>query len=526
MEKRMILAIALSMGILVLWPKFFATTPVDKAKSSLNQEELKEASDKSNNLITEKKAAGIIANNNKELEKESSGVLSQSALETSIIEKTYKLSNEYLIIEFSSLAASIKNVTIINKDIKQAAKLDFFSSQDFKPIYLELVKNVNFNTVEESEQSISFTYSGSDAESIKITYAFDDEKSYLINISIQSTFNNDLRFRINLYQDLNLKDSTYGLPSDPLQRVREYVYFDNNKTERQSLLDFKTGASIILSNTLNWFAVADKYFTIALLNKDRLFKTAIDKNDIFSFTFSSNKKDLDFSIYAGPKDVRYLRPVESSLTNLIDFGWLSFISVPILELLKFLYSIFPNYGLAIMLLTLIVRSILYPLQHKSMKSMKKLQNLQPQIKALQEKHKDNKERMNKEVMQFMRTHKVNPMGGCFPMLLQLPVFFALYKVLGNAVELYQAPFILWIQDLAIKDPYYVLPALMGLMMFFQQKLTPNPSMDPMQAKMLLYIMPVMITVFMLNLPSGLTLYIMFSSMLGILQQYFINKSKV
>jgi YidC/Oxa1 family membrane protein insertase len=196
-----------------------------------------------------------------------------------------------------------------------------------------------------------------------------------------------------------------------------------------------------------------------------------------------------------------------------------------LELMKFFYRVIPNYGVAILLLTLLVRLIMFPLQHKSMKSMKKMQELQPYLKGLQEKYKNDKEKLNKEMMQFMKTHKVNPMGGCLPMLLQLPVFIALYKVLGNAVELYKSPFIFWISDLSSKDPYYVLPILMGIMMFLQQKMTPNPTMDPTQAKMMLFFLPVIFTIFMLSLPSGLTLYIMFSTLLGIVQQYMMNKNK-
>ena len=215
--------------------------------------------------------------------------------------------------------------------------------------------------------------------------------------------------------------------------------------------------------------------------------------------------------------------VDKTLVKSIDYGFFSIVAVPILELMKLIYKFIPSYGWAIILLTLLVRGIMFPLQHKSMKSMKRMQDLQPHIKKIQEKYKDNKELQNKEVMQFMKTHKVNPMGGCLPMLMQLPVFIALYKVLGNSVELYQEPLGLWITDLSAKDPYYVIPVLMGVAMFFQQKLSPKTTMDPTQAKMMLF-MPIVFTLFMLNLPSGLTLYILFSTLFGIAQQLFINKT--
>ena len=154
--------------------------------------------------------------------------------------------------------------------------------------------------------------------------------------------------------------------------------------------------------------------------------------------------------------------------------------------------------------------------------MKKMQKLQPQLKAMREKYKDDPQRMNQEQMAMFRAHKVNPMGGCLPMLVQLPVFFALYTLLSNSIELFQAPFFGWIQDLSDKDPYYIFPVLMGLAMLGQQKMTPTAGMDPMQAKMMMF-MPIIFTFIMLNLPSGLTLYIFLSTLLGILQQWVINR---
>jgi YidC/Oxa1 family membrane protein insertase len=154
--------------------------------------------------------------------------------------------------------------------------------------------------------------------------------------------------------------------------------------------------------------------------------------------------------------------------------------------------------------------------------MKAMQNLQPQITALKEKYKDDMQRFGQEQMALFKTHKVNPAGGCLPMLVQLPVFIALYAVLGNSIELYHAPFIGWIHDLSSKDPYYVLPVLMGISMFVQQKLTPNPGMDPTQQKILL-IMPVVFSFIMISLPSGLTLYIFLSTLLGILQQTLMGR---
>ena len=183
-----------------------------------------------------------------------------------------------------------------------------------------------------------------------------------------------------------------------------------------------------------------------------------------------------------------------------------------------------NYGMAIILLTLLVRLLFAPLQMKSYASMKAMQKLQPQIAALKEKYKDEPQRFNQEQMALFKTNKVNPLGGCLPMLVQLPVFIALYALLGNSIELFHAPFFGWVQDLSVKDPFYVFPVLMGISMFVQQRMTPTPGMDPMQAKMM-YLMPVVFTFIMLNLPSGLTIYIFLSTVLGIAQQVWMNKEK-
>jgi YidC/Oxa1 family membrane protein insertase len=180
-----------------------------------------------------------------------------------------------------------------------------------------------------------------------------------------------------------------------------------------------------------------------------------------------------------------------------------------------------NYGVAIILLTVLVRLLFYPLTLKSQKSMKAMQRLQPQIASLKEKYKDEPAKMQQEQMALFKTHKVNPMGGCLPMLVQLPVFIALYAVLGNSIELFQAPFFGWIQDLSTKDPYYIYPVLMGVSMFVQQKLTPAVGMDPAQQKVMMF-MPVLFSGMMINLPSGLTMYIFVSTLLGIFQQVMMK----
>lgn len=238
-----------------------------------------------------------------------------------------------------------------------------------------------------------------------------------------------------------------------------------------------------------------------------------------------NKKEsmkVRFIEFLGPRSLEVLEGIDSNLARAVDFGFFSSLGRPILRLMKWFYGLVGNWGLAIIFLVLVVRFLVLPLHLMSYRSMKSMQVIQPKIQALREKYKSEPQKLNQEMMVLFKSHKVNPLGGCLPMLLQIPVFLALYQVIGHSVELYQAPFIFWIGDLSLKDPYYVLPILMGVTMFVQQKITPN-TMDPAQAKILL-MMPILFSFFMISLPSGLTLYFFVSGVFGIIQQFYFMKS--
>jgi YidC/Oxa1 family membrane protein insertase len=237
-----------------------------------------------------------------------------------------------------------------------------------------------------------------------------------------------------------------------------------------------------------------------------------------------------FAVFVGPKDLEPLDTVtaagggDAHLGESIEFGnWLQFLCRPMLWLLQLFFGLFGNWGVAIILLTLVVKLLtLYPTQ-KSMQSMKRMTKLKPKMDELRERYKDDKQRLNNEMMNLYKVHKVNPFGGCLPMLIQMPIWFALYRTLGNSVDLYRSPFVGWISDLTAPDPYYVLPIAMGLSMFAQQAITPQP-MTGSQAKMMKYFMPGMFTVMMLWLPSGLTLYIFVNTLLTFGHQWYMNKS--
>ena len=226
--------------------------------------------------------------------------------------------------------------------------------------------------------------------------------------------------------------------------------------------------------------------------------------------------------FGGPKKLDVLKAQTPSAAAAIDFGFFSPICVPMLWLMRAFEGVFGNWGLAIILLTLVVKLLTLPLTHKQYKSMAAMKTVQPKLKALQVKFKDDKARLQTEMMALYRENKVNPMAGCFPMLLMMPIYFSLYRTIYSAVDLYQADFMFWIKDLSQQDPYYISPLLLGVLMFVQTKLSPTTG-DAMQAKVMMYVMPVMFTGMMLFLPSGLVLYIFVNTLLGILQQTFIFK---
>jgi len=233
-------------------------------------------------------------------------------------------------------------------------------------------------------------------------------------------------------------------------------------------------------------------------------------------------KNFTFNGYIGPKEYKVLKSIDPVLTNAIEYGWFTFAAAPLFKVLSWLHGIFGNWGWAIIALTLLIRMILFPLTYKGMLSMQKMKDVAPRVKEAQAKHKGDPQRMNAAVMEIYKKEGANPLGGCLPLVLQIPVFFAIYRVLLNAVELQGAEWILWVTDLSRMDPYYILPILMGATMFYQQHITPNNFTDPMQEKIFKYL-PVIFTFFFITFPSGLVLYWFVNNIFSILQQFIVNK---
>ncbi len=237
---------------------------------------------------------------------------------------------------------------------------------------------------------------------------------------------------------------------------------------------------------------------------------------------AGSKQVLTATYYMGPKESDKLEAIHPDLDLTVDYGWLFFISQPLFVLLKWLHSILGNWGVAIIAITIIVKTLMYPLTKAQYTSMAKMRALQPKMKALKEKYGDDRQKFGQATMEMYRKEKVNPMGGCFPILLQMPIFLALFYVFLESTELRHAEFVLWLTDLSAKDPYYVLPILFGASMFITQKLQPMTVTDPMQQKMMTF-MPVIFSVFFLWFPSGLVLYWLVSNLISIVQMLIIYR---
>ncbi len=310
----------------------------------------------------------------------------------------------------------------------------------------------------------------------------------------------------------------------PSYEFQDLLTFTKGRKESLNI----SGASEPLKSSfkaINLYSIGTQYFTTGLLDEsdilpDLSFSADINAKAILhTLTYSIPQTAKSFykqAVFIGPKSTEKLKAAHAGFVELMDFGMLAWVSKPMLAVMKWFHGLVGNWGVAIILLTLLVRALVLPFNLMSYKSMKGMQTIQPLLAGLRERYKDDPVTLNREMMAVMKQNNANPLAGCLPMLLQIPIFFALYKVIGSSVELYQAPFFAWIQDLSFHDKFYVLPVLMGVTMYLQQKMTPS-TMDPTQAKILAF-MPVLFSVFMLNLPAGLTLYMFISAVFGIIQQ--------
>ena len=366
-----------------------------------------------------------------------------------------------------------------------------------------------------------------------------DPDSYLFDLSID----------IYNFSETALKGSPYmSITSLPYNSAAQrYLFSGPAALIDGKLEEIKPGdleeASKTLKGNIIWAAYEGTYFMTGVIpeqNEGISLKLSAEGEKVRSLLIgvedvipANGHLQYNYQVYFGPKKMETLKEAGHDLERIVNFGWFDKLAKPALFLLNFFYGYVGNYGIAIILVTILIKILFWPIAQKGLKSMKNMQKIQPKMAKLKEKYKDDKTRLNEEMMNLYKTYKVNPVGGCLPMLMQIPVFFALYKVLLQAIELRHAPFMLWITDLSAPDrlfigvdlPYLgglpVLTLLMGASMFLQQKMTPAPA-DPTQAKIMMFL-PVIFTFMFLNFASGLVLYWFVNNLLSIAQQYLINK---
>ncbi len=404
--------------------------------------------------------------------------------------------------------------------------------------------NVNADTVQIERETRAITYSWKSERGVVVekTYKFAPD-SYLIGLDIVIKNGSPQGIQDKLFIAL-----TSAAPSD--NRIYGFegpsALIDKN-LEEVDVEDIKDKNTY--SGAIKWVALQDRYFMMSVIPE------TVGSASMRLFTRDPNlleaqyvlpdgtigpgtQHSYQFSLFFGPKSMQVLGDAGHDLKIALDFGMFDFLAKPCVWIMNKLYSVIPNYGIAIIILTVLIKIILWPLGSKSYKSMSEMKKIQPLMKEIREKYKDDKKKMNEEVMSLYRTYKINPLGGCLPMVVQLPVFFALYRMLYQAIELRHAPFFLWIDDLSAPDrlfrfdiahipfmePPYGIPVLtiiMGATMLLQQKMSP-PMGDPTQAKIMMF-MPIIFTVIFINFSAGLVLYWLINNILSIAQQYYIQK---
>ncbi len=404
------------------------------------------------------------------------------------------------------------------------------------PLFAADMENIKVTAGESQTLTMTSLLSSGLQVTRRMTFAPD---SYLIDISVDIYNSSETPLQGSPYLSLTNRPfegtATRYLFSGPAALI-------DGKLQEIKPKDLEEAAKTLQGN-ITWAAFEGTYFMTGVIpesQSSQTLKLSSDGEVIHTLLVSPEEVlpakgylQYNYQVYFGPKRMSTLKEAGHDLERIVNFGWFDKIAKPALYLLNFFYKYVGNYGIAIILVTVLIKILFWPIAQKGLKSMKNMQKIQPKMAKLKEKYKNDSARLNQEMMNLYKTYKVNPLGGCLPMLLQIPVFFALYKVLLQAIELRHAPFMLWITDLSAPDrlmigvdiPYLgglpVLTLLMGASMFLQQKMTPTPA-DATQAKIMMFL-PVIFTFMFLNFASGLVLYWLVNNLLSIGQQYLINK---
>ena len=486
-QKRIFVAVILSGIILFGWQLYFGPQDV-----TVGQEQhvavgnTGNVSSSSSTRESQKVVSNNVVENSDEIkiEKESFKLDNGSV--------SYTLNNDMSVVMMTNVNEVFTYETIVGE--KGNFSIEFKINNIFTPLFFELTK------ISDSEYKGVNTKHG-------VSTHLQISKENILAINVKSITPIIYRF-INSSSEKTLENN----------QIRNFLYLGKD-IEREEV-----GEELATEGSVKWFGIDFNYHLFAaVLNAKAPFKIFFTKSSAMIMESVTPLESISYNLIFTKKNYDDLVKMGHNLKLSVDFGFFGILAVPILRGLQFFYELIPNWGMAIILLTLVIRTLTFPLQYKSFKSMKKMQNVQPELNKLKEKFKDDPQRMQKETMDLFKREGANPLGGCLPLLLQMPIFFAFYRVLYAAVELVDAPFYGWIIDLSVKDPFYVLPVLMALSMFLQQKMTPTTSVDPTQQKIMMF-MPLIFGLIMKDLPSGLVLYIFVSTIFGITQQMFVYKT--
>ena len=408
-----------------------------------------------------------------------------------------------------------------------------FDSSKNGPLPIYTAKKADYVLSEnESELTIDLNYQDQSGVNVVKRYQFkrDDyliRVSYLINNQSQNVWEANFSGKI-------VRDQSGDPSSQTSMGMQSFLGMALSSPEKPyEKYDFEDLKESPINESIQggWVAFIQHYFLSAWIpsaEQQHTYQSRF-KNGLHLMGFISpvtkvevgEEKTIEASLYIGPKIIERLEQVAPKLDLTVDYGWLFFIAYPLFVLLDFLHSILGNWGLAIIGVTIVVKALFFKLSAASYRSMANMRRVAPKLKSLKDQHGDDRQKMSQAMMELYKKEKINPLGGCLPILVQMPVFIALYWVILESVQLRHAPFMFWITDLSVKDAYFVLPILMGISMFIQMQLNPAPP-DPMQAK-IMKIMPIMMTIFFLWFPSGLVLYWLVNNILSISQQWVITR---
>jgi len=523
-DKRTIIAVILIAMLFIVYTTFIRK-PQEQKQDVEQKEEM--VVEKSEGEVKE----GKEVKEEKKTEEEAVEILTQEQKD----EKIIKVKTNLYEAEFSTIGATLRSMKLLEYPGKEDKPVELIP-EGSNPLsillvglenkldiskYLSVCEKDSVNLVTGLRDSLVFYYTENGTAFLKKVFVF-GPNSYLIDLHIESINKTPYSMKLEFDSGLNLTEKD---EKDEMAYT-SFVSMLGEHFQRMNLKNVKEEKSSI-EGTINWAGVTTKYCLFFILpENDIITKVSQWKIEKKRIGFSVTTKQLEranFSLYFGPIKYYKLKEMGKGLEMSVYFGW-NWIA-PISRVIFFIFiginKVMPNYGVVIIIFSVMMMVVFFPLTFRSHSSMRKMQKLQPQMEAIRKKYKDDSQKMNAEIMKLYSKNKVNPIGGCLPLLLQMPVFFALYAVLRSTIELRRAPFTLWIQDLSLRDPYFVLPILMGAAMFVQQKFTVT---DPRQ-KAMTYFMPIFLVFIFFRLPSGIVLYWLIYNLLSILQQYLIHRNE-